>query len=79
MNKHYESHVESLLKGFLEMLSPQVRESLTPEHLGELEILIESAISTAVLQELEVVADEVYGVAAVIRRRAERFDSAATA
>ena len=75
MSAHYERHVESILKAFLEMLEPEVRESLKQEHIDELAMMVESAISTAVLQQLETVADEVGSLAQLIRRRAERYES----
>jgi hypothetical protein len=74
MSKHYEHHVQSVVKGFLELLEPEAREAISQAHIDELEMLMESAISTAVLQQLEAVADEVSGMAELIRRRAERYE-----
>lgn len=74
MSLHYERHVHTVLKGFLDLLEPELRERISQRHIDELEMLMESAISTAVLQQLEAVADEVSGVAAQIRRRAERYE-----
>jgi hypothetical protein len=75
MSKRYERHVESVLHAFLDLLEPEVRASLSQEHLDELQMLMESAVSTAVLEQLEVVADEVSNLGALIRRRAEKFDA----
>ena len=74
MSKRYERHVESVLQAFLDLLEPEVRGSLSQEHLDELQMLMESAISTAVLEQLEAVADEVSDRGVLIRRRAEKFD-----
>jgi len=74
MSMRYDQHVEHVLKAFLELLEPEVRECISQEHIDELELLMESAISTAVLQQLEAVADQVSDVAVQIRRRAEKFD-----
>lgn len=74
MTLHYEHHVESVLKAFVDLLEPEVRSALSQAHLDELEMLMESAISTAVLQQLEAAADEVSDLSVAIRRRAERFD-----
>jgi len=74
MSKRYERHVESVLQAFLDLLEPQARGSLSQEHLDELQMLMESAISTAVLEQLEAVADEVSDLGVLIRRRAEKFD-----
>jgi len=74
MSKRYERHVESVLQTFLDLLEPEARASLSQEHLDELQMLMESAISTAVLEQLEAVADQVSDLGVMIRRRAERFD-----
>ena len=74
MSKRYEKHVEQVLGAFLDLLEPEVRECIKPNHIDELEMLMESAISTAVLQQLEAVADEVSDLGILIRRRAEKFD-----
>ena len=77
MSKRYEEHVESILKAFLDLLEPEVRAALSQEHMDELSMLMESAISTSVLQQLEATADEVSDLAVLIRRRAETFEQAA--
>jgi hypothetical protein len=75
MSVHYERHVESVLKAFLDMLEPEAKAVLSEEHIDELSMLVESAITAAVFQQLEAVADEVNDVAVMIRRRAENFES----
>ena len=77
MSAHYERHVDSVVSAFLNMLEPDVKNSITQEHLDELSMLVESAISTAVLEQLEVVADEIGSLGNLIRRRAERFEHGA--
>ena len=42
--------------------------------MDHLSMLIESAISTAVLDQLEAIADEISDLSVLIRRRAERYD-----
>ena len=74
MSQHYEKHAELVVKGFLDLLDPSTRECLPREQLDELSMMIESAISTAVLEQLEVVADELSDLSVLIRRRAERFE-----
>lgn len=74
MSQHYEKHAEAVVQGFLGLLDAGVRDSFAQEHRNELSMMIESAISTAVLEQLEAVADEVSDLSVMIRRRAERYD-----
>ena len=74
MSQHYEQRAEAVVKGFLELLDEPARATLDKEHLDELSIMIESAISTAVLDQLEAVADELSDLAVLVRRRAERYE-----
>lgn len=76
MSAHYETHAQSVVKAFLEMLEPEVKDSIKQEHLDELAMMMESAISTAVLEQLEGVADEIGNLSNQVRRRAERYESA---
>ena len=75
MSVRYEQHVQAVLQSFIDMLDPDEKEVLNQDRLDELSMLVESAISTAVLEQLEAVADEVNDVAVMIRRRAEHFES----
>jgi len=79
MTLHYESHVASVLDAFMNMLEPEVKESISQEHLDELSMLVESAITSAVFQQLETVADQVSDMAVGIRRRAENFEPSSKA
>lgn len=74
MSQHYEKHAEEVVKGFLDLLDAETRACIGQEHLDELSMMIESAISTAVLDQLEVAADEISELSAKVRRRAERYD-----
>jgi len=76
MSVRYERHVSSVLEAFRDMLEPEARAALSQQHLDELSMLMESAISTAVLEQLEAVADEVSDLSVLIRRRAENFEPA---
>ena len=75
MSVRYERHVQSVLKAFQDMLEPEAKAALSEEHMDELSMLMESAISTAVLEQLEAVADEVNDLSVIIRRRAENFEA----
>jgi len=74
MSVRYQRHVQAVLDSFLELLEPEARAALAQEHLDELSMLMESAISTAVLEQLEAAADEVNDLSVMIRRRAEHFE-----
>jgi len=74
MSQHYEQHAEAVVKGFLDLLESDAKSCLGQEHLDQLSMMIESAISTAVLSHLEVVADEISDLSVAVRRRAERYD-----
>ena len=74
MSEHYEKHAEQVAKAFLEMLDADVRERISDEHRNELAMLVEAAISTAVLEQLEHAADQVSTLSQSIRSAAEHYD-----
>jgi len=75
MSVRYERHVQSVLQAFQNMLEPEAKAALSEEHMDQLSMMMESAISTAVLEQLEAVADEVNDLSVIIRRRAENFEA----
>lgn len=75
MSQHYEEHVDEVVQGFLGLLADDARDCLDEDALQQLSMMIESAISTAVLSQLEKVADEISGLSQQVRRRAERYDT----
>jgi len=75
MSQHYEKHADEVVQGFLGLLEQDARDGLDEESLQQLSMMIESAISTAVLSQLEKVADEISGLSKQVRRRAERYDA----
>jgi hypothetical protein len=76
MSEHYEKHAEQVADAFLDMLDDQVRAGISAEHRAELAMLVEAAISTAVLEQLEHAADEVAALSDRLRRNAERYNRA---
>lgn len=74
MSEHYEKHAEDVSKAFMDLLDQNVRTQISDEHRNELAMLVEAAISTAVFEQLERAADDVSGVAARLRQRAEYYD-----
>ncbi|MCO5761089.1 MAG: phosphatase [Gammaproteobacteria bacterium] len=74
MSKHYEKQAKQVVKGFKEVLDEEARKVLTEEDLGQLAMLIESAITNAVLSAVEKVADDLEKSVRKIRRGAEHYD-----
>ncbi len=74
MSEHYENHANKVVAGFKTMLGDTLTAQVGEEHFGELALLIESAISSSILQELEKAADQVDSVADGLRKRAESYD-----
>lgn len=74
MSKHYEKQAKQVVKGFKEVIDEEARKLLTDEELGQLAMLIESAITNAVLSAVEKVADDLDKSVRKIRRGAEHYD-----
>lgn len=71
-HKHL-AHAQNVVESFKQKLSATGRQHVGERHFDELTLLIESAISTAVLEALEHTADRLEGVAEEIRRSAEQI------
>jgi hypothetical protein len=76
MSEHYENHAKEVANAFLGMLDGQVRDGISEAHRNELAMLVEAAISTAVLEQLEHAVDEIDGLSKRLRNYAERYDKA---
>lgn len=76
MSEHYEGHAQEIVNAFLEMLDPQVRGGISEAHRNELAMLVEAAISTAVLEQLGHAADQIDALSTRLRSYAERYDRA---
>ena len=74
MSKHYEKQAKQVVKGFKEILDEEARKALNHEDLGQLAMLIESAIPNPVLSAVEKVADDLEKSVRKIRRGAEHYD-----
>lgn len=74
MSEHYEKHAEQVSKAFIELLPGDARALIGEDHRNELAMLVEAAISTAVFEEMEQVADKVAGLSRQIRSDAEHYD-----
>ena len=76
MTEHYAQHAEQVSRAFLELLGDDARAQISDDQLQELAMLVEAAISTAVLEQLGHAADQVGALANQLRRHAENYDQA---
>ncbi|MGB0721052.1 MAG: phosphatase [Gammaproteobacteria bacterium] len=74
MSQHYEKHAQQVVDSFRSLLAEEAALAVGDEKFEELTMLVESAISTSVTQELEAAADLLAKTAHDMRSRAERFD-----
>ena len=74
MTEHYKNDAKRVVSGFKNALGDELAAQIGDEHFGELTMLIESAISGSVLQELEKAADKIASVADGLRKHAEHYD-----
>ena len=73
MTHKHLPHAERMVESFKEKLSKSGREHVGDKHFDELTLMIEAAISSAVLLELQRAADRVDEVVALIRKDAEHL------
>ena len=71
MTEQYRNHADKVVAGFKSILGEDLCGQLGEEHFGELAMLVESAISSSVLEELEKAADTLESMASGLRRHAE--------
>lgn len=76
MSAHYEKHAEQVADTFMDLLAEGVRTGISDEQRAELAMLVEAAISTAVLEQLEHAADEIAALSQRLRSYAEHYDKA---
>ena len=74
MSKHYEQHAQQIVSAFTEMLDENARSCISETDLGELTMMVEAAISTAALEQLEKAADDVEALSQNLRKYAEHYD-----
>ena len=74
MTEHYEKHAEQVASAFMDLLDAGVGAQITEEQRNELAMLVEAAISTAVLEHLGKAADRVEALSESLRRDAEKYD-----
>ena len=77
MSEHYEEHAEAVSNAFLQLLDDHVREGISEAQRQQLAMLIEAAISTAVLEQLGHAADQAEALVEQIRKHAEKYDKGA--
>ena len=73
MTHKHLPHAERVVQAFKEKLSASGRQHVGERHFDELTLMIESAISTSVLEEMERAADKLAELARELRREAEHL------
>ena len=73
MTHKHLPHAQRVVNAFKEKLSQSGREHVGDKHFDELTLMIESAISTSVLEELEHAADKIQAVVESVRKEAEHL------
>lgn len=73
MNRKHFPHAQHVVETFKHMLSESGRQHVGEKHFDELGLLIESAISTAVLEDMERAADALEDMAHKMRNNAEHI------
>ncbi len=73
MTHKHLPHAERVVQAFKEKLSASGRQHVGERHFDELTLMIESAISTSVLEEMERAADKLSELARELRREAEHL------
>jgi len=71
MTHKHLTHAENIVKAFKDKLSQSGREHVGEKHFDELSLMIESAISTAVLEEVEQAMDRVQEIVTSVRKDTE--------
>lgn len=74
MTMKQTAHAQHVVSSFKERLPVALCNDIGDEHFDELALLIESAISAAVLEEMEKAADKIDKLAHDVRHFAEHFD-----
>lgn len=75
MTMRQTQHALNIVEAFKAKLTEEQRTAVGDAHFDELSLLIESAMSTAVLEEMEKAADQVDELAHKLRHFAEHFDN----
>ena len=73
MTHKHLPHAERVVNAFKQKLSQSGREHVGDKHFDELTLMIESAISTAVLEVVEHAADRIHDVVEAVRKDAEHL------
>jgi predicted Co/Zn/Cd cation transporter (cation efflux family) len=74
MTQHYEAHANRIVDAFKGLLGEEAAAQIGDEHYDELSMMIESALSSSVIEELEHAADKIAELAANVRKHAEHYD-----
>jgi hypothetical protein len=73
MTRKHVPHAQHVVEAFKAKLSDSGRQHVGDRHFDELALLVESAISTAVLETMEHTADSLVTMAEKLRKEAEHI------
>jgi hypothetical protein len=75
MTHNFRQHAQHIVNEFSGFIDDAAREAVGEENLGQLMMLIESAITTTVLEEMERMSDQVIALGNQMKKNAEHFDN----
>jgi hypothetical protein len=74
MAKNHKKHSEEIVRNFREQLPEKALKAMDEDVLEELALMIESALSTTVLEHIEEAADKLTALAKEFRKKVEHFE-----
>lgn len=74
MSHKQAQHARQVIAAFKDKLPDDLENNIGDKHFAELELLVESAIVTAVLEELDIAANQIEALSQNIRNFAEYYD-----
>ena len=74
MAKNHKKHSEEIVRNFRDQLPPKALKAMDDDVFEELALIIESALSTTVLEHIEEAADKLTALAKEFRKKVEHFE-----
>ena len=75
MKQNYKKHAEEIVQYFQQQLSKKALKQIKKGDFDELTVMVESAISTSVLQATEQIAERLQELSKQLRKGVEHFES----
>ena len=74
MAKNHKKHAAEIVRNFKDQLSPKALKAMDEDVFDELALIIESALSTTVLEHIEEAADKLTALTKEFRKKVEHFE-----